>query len=310
VSVARAARSDDLASFVARLRPGAPIALGADVVVPVLLEGGGPDADLLDEGIAAGITALREVNEHGEVGRVRVRHDGGKLLLLLDGDQLLGAKQNRVINASFLVAPGQEVDIPVSCVERGRWQYRARAFGASGVTMTGTARSRKLGRVSHSIITGSGYEADQAAVWQDVDDYLHQSRVFSATSSLDDGIAARKADTDQKLAALAPAPRQAGLALVRGGRVVLLDVFGSVDLYHRAWRKIAAGMLADSAEATTDPATAPALVAAALATIAGDTPVRRAAPGTGDTLHGEVAGLAYGAVAFEGAVYHAALAST
>jgi hypothetical protein len=46
--------------------------------------------------------------------------------LLLDGEQLVGAKQNRIPNMIVLVAAQTEVTIPVSCVEQGRWGYQAR----------------------------------------------------------------------------------------------------------------------------------------------------------------------------------------
>jgi hypothetical protein len=50
---------------------------------------------------------------------------------LLDGEELTGAKQNRIVNASFLIAGQTEVVISVSCVEQGQWNYRSKSF-ASG----------------------------------------------------------------------------------------------------------------------------------------------------------------------------------
>ena len=41
-------------------------------------------------------------------------------LLLPDGEQLVGAKQNRILNMTVLVAAQSEVTIPVSCVEQVR----------------------------------------------------------------------------------------------------------------------------------------------------------------------------------------------
>jgi len=41
-------------------------------------------------------------------------------LLLLDGEQLVGAKQNWIMNMTVLVAAHTAVTIPVSCVERVR----------------------------------------------------------------------------------------------------------------------------------------------------------------------------------------------
>ncbi len=43
-------------------------------------------------------------------------------VLLLDGEELVGAKQNRILNLTVLVPAHQTIVIPVSCVEAGRWR--------------------------------------------------------------------------------------------------------------------------------------------------------------------------------------------
>ena len=48
---------------------------------------------------------------------LRVINGADRPVLLLDGEELVGAKQNRVLNTSVLVAKGARLDIPVSCVE-------------------------------------------------------------------------------------------------------------------------------------------------------------------------------------------------
>ena len=49
-------------------------------------------------------------------------------VLLYDGEELIGAKQNRILNVTVLVAAASETRIPVSCVEEGRWRARSRHF--------------------------------------------------------------------------------------------------------------------------------------------------------------------------------------
>ena len=52
-------------------------------------------------------------------------------VLLYDGEELLGAKQNRILNVTVLVAAASETRIPVSCVEEGRWHARSATFDAA-----------------------------------------------------------------------------------------------------------------------------------------------------------------------------------
>jgi hypothetical protein len=288
------------------------VRIGSDGYVPLFFEARAeeapPEADLLAESTALGRTVLREVGDGGEVNRIFVRHEGPRRLLLIDGEQLIGAKQNRVLNASFLVAPGQEIELPVSCVERGRWRYTTGDFVASDTTLSGTARSRKVSRVTRSVITGLGYDAEQRAVWRDVDEYLDSSRVVSLTSSLEDALSLRRGSTGAALDALGAQPQQVGVALVRAGKLLLVDAFASADLYARAHRKVLQGMLADALPGTA-PAGARRAVKKALDELSGAAVHRQAAPGCGETLHCQTTHLSASALVDEGLLYHLVVAA-
>jgi hypothetical protein len=67
------------------------------------------------------VVTIAEVSEAGSV----------RPILLVDWEELVGAKQNRVLNLSILLPPRRLTDIPVSCVEQGRWHYRGRHFTQS-----------------------------------------------------------------------------------------------------------------------------------------------------------------------------------
>ena len=97
-------------------------------------------------------------------------YQGPGLLLLVDGEELMGAKQNRVINTSLLVPEKQPVVVPVSCVEQGRWQCAAPRFHAVGRTLSSQARRKKLSRLARSVAATGCYDANQSEVWQDVDE--------------------------------------------------------------------------------------------------------------------------------------------
>jgi hypothetical protein len=75
-----------------------------------------------------GEARVTEVSEAGSVPFLQVANGADRPLLLLDGEELIGAEQNRILNTAVLVAAHTEVTIPVSCVEQGRWGYRGRQF--------------------------------------------------------------------------------------------------------------------------------------------------------------------------------------
>ncbi len=83
---------------------------------------------LAAEAIAAGTCIVREVSEEGSVSELLVDNASDTPVLFLEGEVLRGAKQDRVLRSSVLVAGGGHTRVPVCCVERGRWEYAGRRF--------------------------------------------------------------------------------------------------------------------------------------------------------------------------------------
>ena len=59
----------------------------------------------LDEALAGGWAQITEVSDAGQVSELKVVVNGDRPVLLVDGEELVGAKQNRILNLSLLV-PG------------------------------------------------------------------------------------------------------------------------------------------------------------------------------------------------------------
>jgi hypothetical protein len=68
-------------------------------------------------------------------------------VLILDGEELVGATQNRIADLTIVVAAGQTRRIPVSCVEAGRWVRRSREFAAAGRAPMAPGRQRQSRRL-------------------------------------------------------------------------------------------------------------------------------------------------------------------
>src|SRR3954471_9137524 len=112
---------------------------------------------LSDDAIQAGSVTVEEVSEGGSVPDLLVTNLGDSRVLFLEGEELRGAKQNRVLNTSVLVAARSKTTIPVSCVEQGRWRYRARQFGSSGSHSSPKLRHILKKSVTRSALGGQGH---------------------------------------------------------------------------------------------------------------------------------------------------------
>src|SRR5512147_1084625 len=85
----------------------------------------------LDEAMKAEELVVKEISQSGSVPNLAVQNTGKLPVLIVIGEELIGAKQNRVLNTSLLIPAESELEIPVSCVERGRWHYTSDTFGSS-----------------------------------------------------------------------------------------------------------------------------------------------------------------------------------
>jgi hypothetical protein len=240
-----AAPDSNLRALLDGLHCGAPVPLGPLTLVPLVGDICGPSVLTLSEALAGGLV-VTELDASGTVNRVRAHNPLDQPVLLLDGDELIGAKQNRVLNASVLLGPRSESVLDVSCVERGRWRWGSNQFRAEERTVQTTLRSHKAHRVARSLFATGRYDADQGAVWRDVATITSTRRATSKTGSLSDVLAADRARIDASVEAIAAVPGQVGLATVHGADLVGVDLLGSPELYARCHERLVRGLAAEA----------------------------------------------------------------
>ena len=115
-------------------------------VHPLIAAAAGKRAYLtMDEALATKSFRVSEVSKSGSVPELKVLNDLSQPVLLLDGEALVGAKQNRVLNLSIMVPAHGEMNIPVSCVEAGRWRHVSDSFASSDMrSLHAAGRARLL----------------------------------------------------------------------------------------------------------------------------------------------------------------------
>src|SRR5262249_15414278 len=122
----------------------------------------------LDEALASGALEVTEASEGGSVPTLKVSNKSDGMVFLMAGEQLIGAKQNRVLNASTRPAGHPVLPIPVSCVEAGRWAYRSRSFGSHGTSSHSYLRHKMAKSVTHAYRATRTPSSDQGEVWTEV----------------------------------------------------------------------------------------------------------------------------------------------
>jgi hypothetical protein len=86
-------------------------------IVPLVTPGDGVfQYNTLGEALAASNLAIIEISAAGSVPELMVVNRSSTPVLLVDGEELAGAKQNRVLNTSLLIKEGSETKIPVKRV--------------------------------------------------------------------------------------------------------------------------------------------------------------------------------------------------
>lgn len=197
---------------------------------------------LLEHGIKEGFVEITEVSDAGCVPTIALINNGTLPVLAVQGQELVGAKQNRTLNVSLL-APSGRTEIPVTCVERGRWGYRSTRFD-SGSFEHYSLRRMKLEMMhaafKRSVENKRRYLVDQMAVWAEVDRESARQKVQSATSALSDvymaeGVQSQLAEfevlTDLPAATV-------GVIVAIGGELVAAEFLESPDVFANVWPKL------------------------------------------------------------------------
>ncbi|MBC8461243.1 MAG: hypothetical protein H8D67_24940, partial [Deltaproteobacteria bacterium] len=71
---------------------------------------------LLDEALTKDFIEVVEVDKEGAVPELKVINKSPQMVLILDGEEVVGAKQNRIVNTTILIQGNSTIVIPVSCV--------------------------------------------------------------------------------------------------------------------------------------------------------------------------------------------------
>jgi len=203
----------------------------------------------LEEALSGNLLMVTEVSEGGSVPELKVRNRSDRKVLLLDGEELVGAKQNRVLNVTILLAPESETVIPVSCVEQGRWSYRSRHFGSGSRAMSAYLRKKKAETVTRNLRRGQHFRSDQGVVWDEIEaKYARMSAQRSPTMAMADLYEEHKESAEDYLKVFHPVSNQVGIAVFIDGALAGIDILGKFDAFEKTFSKLVTSYVMDALE--------------------------------------------------------------
>jgi hypothetical protein len=276
-------------------------------VFPLFLEASGEiDYRLSDEALADQSVLVEEVGQSGSVPDLLVENKGDLRVLFLEGEELVGAKQNRILNTSLLIAAHTKIKIPVSCVEQGRWRYKSRYFGSSGSHSPSKLRRTLKASVYRSLKEKRGHTSDQGEVWKEVASLHATHGVESGTAAMSDAFDAYQDQIVSFREKLPYVEGAAGIAVAIGDRVVSVDLFDKPSTCRKVWDRLLSGIMFDALEAKPSDRNASVADVEQFLATADALPWERAeAVGEGEEYRAESKqGDHASALVFEGAVVH------
>jgi hypothetical protein len=199
--------------------------------------------------------AVKELSGGARVNDLVVHNPLDVPVLLYEGEEVLGAQQNRTFDVSVLVAARSELEVPVSCVEAGRWDAgrHDEAFVPAPQTANPRLRRMKNTQARASLTAGLEARAVQSEVWREVAETAGRHGVSSPTAAIHDVFERRRERLDALVGAVEMHCSQVGVLAAIGGRFVVLDHVSEVEAFASLHGPLVQGYALDALEAPDAP---------------------------------------------------------
>lgn len=205
-----------------------------------------------------GILTIGEKNG-GEVPILLATNAGLEPILILDGEQLIGAKQNRMTNRSILLPPQSITEIPVSCMEQGRWHHQSDHF--SPAPQHAPSKVRRKARETEA---RASYDAEargpgarsshrdlaqaQGEVWDEIREFGDKLGGTSDTGALNTIFENRRGQMRDWVQSFPLVQNQIGVAAFNGRVPLAMDAVGSPSIYGKVHERLLTGYILDAME--------------------------------------------------------------
>jgi hypothetical protein len=247
---------------------GEPQVAGPLAVFPVF----GPEPRLEYRALAEAIELgafVKELDAGASVGELDVHNPTDLPFLIYEGEEVLGAQQNRTFDTSVLIDAGRRALLNVSCVEQGRWDSsrHGEALRPSPQAADPSLRRTKRQTANVRAAAGESVRADQMQVWHEVGARLAEHGMASTTAALSDVYDGHRDELAKVVSRVSHVDGQVGAVAMASGRPIALDLVSRPNVFAALLPRLAQGYALDAlanAGADPDPEVAEAFVRTAL----------------------------------------------
>ena len=172
------------------------------------------------------LAEVREVNEKGSIGNLKLSNKSDKKLLVLGSEILIGnkLKQDRVVDETVIVPENSTTTLRVSCCEKNRWSPAV----SENISLSETLLFSKARTNNADDIYNSKYnKADQFRVWEDIDEKFEEDETRSFTNSIEEIYKKRRNNVEEIVKYFSPGEDDIGVVIGIGSRLVSMDLFSS-----------------------------------------------------------------------------------
>ncbi|GJM32239.1 MAG: hypothetical protein DHS20C18_12400 [Saprospiraceae bacterium] len=194
-------------------------------------------------------------DDRGAVNSLTIQNKSQDTVFLMTGDVVRGGNQDRMMAMDMVVPPRTITDIPVFCVEHGRWTYQEPEEGMNAEE----ERNRKIFAftgyyhiASNDLRKTVKETGDQQAVWNKVDELtsVHNAQsntqAYAALEQSEAFTSKRDAYLDYFKGRFADKKGVVGLLAVSGNKILGADVFGHPNLFQKQYESLLHSYITDA----------------------------------------------------------------
>ncbi len=186
----------------------------------------------MKEAIEKKLLIITEVSSGGSVPNLKASNNAETSVLILAGEEMVGAKQNRISNTTILLKKKTTTIIPVSCTEQGRWSYVSDRFSESEIIAPPKIREVATFSVNKNLSLSRTYHSDQDIIWDEVYYMAFKAEAHSPTGAMRDIYLTKRTALQNYLDSFELLPNQKGLLVFINGKFVGFDYISYEPAYN------------------------------------------------------------------------------